>query len=347
MLELTTTFRSISTATRPAADAAGAAAAHLRYIDRDSAVECRAIAGIPGQSLDEQRTALRARFREVAGQGGEVGRRVAEKLIVSLPNSWDAAARQAALTRIVEHLAPAGSDAAAWGVVHGDKPGNRHLHVIAQDGAESREAALARRPGAKRVRRRNVIRLGDKSRAGELRGELAGILNEIADERGLEGVEWRSFEARGIAQEPGRHDGPRRRAIAEKRVQAARTALNDELDAFFTAGGVDDLDGLDGLPAAPQEAQRPPEGHPVAKTPSPHPQQGPRPPQAPPVAAEALPEPQAAPSPAPGDQAGGQVPDRNARVRAAAEALAARKKAAADRARQGRPKRRPTDPETR
>jgi hypothetical protein len=67
-----------------------------------------------------------------------------------------------------------------------------------------------------RVRRRNVLRLNELGRPKELRRELAAIINEVAAERGLEGVEWRSFEARGIAKEPTTHDGPQKRARKAK-----------------------------------------------------------------------------------------------------------------------------------
>ena len=67
-----------------------------------------------------------------------------------------------------------------------------------------------------RVRRRNVLRLNELGRPKELRRELATIINEVAAERGLEGVEWRSFEARGIAKEPTTHDGPQKRARKAK-----------------------------------------------------------------------------------------------------------------------------------
>ena len=65
-----------------------------------------------------------------------------------------------------------------------------------------------------------MIRLNEGGRPRQLRAELAGIINCIAADRGLETVEWRSFEARGIERAPGTHDGPRVRAARERREDA-------------------------------------------------------------------------------------------------------------------------------
>jgi hypothetical protein len=266
MLDLTTTFRNISTAKgRAGAEAAQAAAAHLRYIDRGTAVEDRASSGLANGSPAEQRAAMRQRFRSAGEQGGKSGKRVAEKLIVSLPNSWPREARREALERLCEHLAPPGSDAVAYGTTHSDKSHNRHLHIVAQDGAESREQAKARRRASARawlrenagkkprLRRQNVIRLGEKTRAKELRAEIAGILNEVAEKRGIEGVEHRSFKDREIGGPATVHEGASVRAVAEKtgqdptgrieankRIRSARelslfssTAISQPIDDLF------------------------------------------------------------------------------------------------------------------
>ena len=255
MLELTTTFRNISTAGgRPGAEAAQAAAAHLRYIDRGTAVEDRASSGLPPGSPAEQRAAMRQRFRSAGEKGGKSGKRVAEKLIVSLPNSWPREARREALERLCEHLAPPGSDAVAYGTTHRDKADNQHLHIVAQDGAESIDQAKARRRASARswakenagkkprLRRQNVIRLGEKTRAKELRAEIAGILNEVAEKRGLEGVEHRSFKDRGIKDPATVHEGHKVRAVAEKtghdptgRIEANRRIRSARVNALFSS----------------------------------------------------------------------------------------------------------------
>jgi len=231
MLELTTRFRGITTGagsrhrTQSGREAVGAALAHLRYIARPGAAIEVAASGCALNSHDPGEInrhalhqAMRARLERRAGSGGKVGRRVAEKLIVSLPTGWDQAARVAAIQRVVEHLAPTGSEAMAVAYSHGDKPGNPHFHILAVDGLESAEAAIARRPDALRVRRRDVIRLGDRGRPKALRREIAGIINAVAAERGLGGVEWRSFKDRGILRSPGKHEG------AEKRARLLRQA---------------------------------------------------------------------------------------------------------------------------
>jgi len=252
MLELTTRFGAVTTGVgtrkikgtiarvpaRHRVDAARAvriAAGHIGYIDRRDAVGERAVANLAGERPEDQRAALRRLASERAEKGGKNGARVLEKGIVSLPNSWSAEDRQEACNRIAAHLAPAGSEAAALVTTHRDKRGNEHLHFAAVDGRESIEAARTRRPGAKRVRRAQVMRMTEGGRPKALRQELADLLNAIAAERGLEGVEWRSFEKRGIAQQPGTHDGPL------KRARYAREPETGDLDAWFTAG-MEELD---------------------------------------------------------------------------------------------------------
>jgi hypothetical protein len=289
-LELTTKFKAITTSPRARgggvdpSQAGRKAADHIRYIDRGTAVSERASAGLDAETPAEVRAALRAKARAAAERGGKLGARVLEKGIISLPNSWPAAARQDACDLIAEHLAPPGSDAAVLVVCHRDKSRNRHLHFAAVDGAESREAALARRPGAKRVRRQNVIRLSEGGRPKELREEVAMILNGIAAERGLEGVEWRSYKDRGIAKEPGRHEGPRRRAIAEKRgVTVADVRASQEAREWLSGGiEMQPIDELFGAPEAASAPRQATPSEPPAKPTPRTPQQIPTPPPAPP-----------------------------------------------------------------
>jgi hypothetical protein len=232
VLELTTRFRGITTGTGARGQiesraAVNAAMAHLRYIARPSAAIEFASAGLSltghqpdGVDRELLRKSLRVRLEARAGSGGKVGRRVAEKIIVSLPLDWDQAARVEAMRRVVEHIAPPGSEALAVAYSHGDKPGNPHFHVLAVDGRESLEGARNRRPDAQRVRRRDVIRLGDRGRPKALRGEIAAIINDVAKEMNLSAVEWRSFKDRGIKRRPGRHEG------VEQRARVAREALS-------------------------------------------------------------------------------------------------------------------------
>lgn len=277
-LELTTRFSVITTGAgarnqRSAVDAAEAGAAHLRYITRPTALSEVATAGISGSDKKDLHKALRARIRARAHQGGKGGARAAEKGIVSLPNDWPEDARQEAVDRIARHLAPDDSEAMAIVVSHKDIPGNAHLHFMAIDGRESVAAARARRPDAKRVRRANVIRLGDRGRPKELRVELAKILNDIAAQRGLTSVEWRSFKARGIEHRPTLHEGPTRRAEASRgevedpraientlrRKERAFVDQDDELDGFWKPSGVAlDLDEFEDEPPHQSQTQSPP-----------------------------------------------------------------------------------------
>lgn len=267
-LELTTTFKAISTSPKarkshsPAA-ATGRVKAAARYALRDTAAPEGEVAWA-GNRLDAcpDRKAARLAFgqavEERSNEGGAVGRRLASTLIVSLPNDWPKAAQVEAMNRLTQHLAPPGSEAIAIGAIHRDKPHNTHMHFVVLDGLEHQSRAVLRAhgrakeqagmlppppapPKAKRapwwqpwkreaappppppppkvdvrVRRRNVLRLNELGRPKELRRELAAIINAVAAERGLEAVEWRSFEARGIAKEPTTHDGPQKRARKAK-----------------------------------------------------------------------------------------------------------------------------------
>ncbi len=246
-LELTTAFRGISSAPaarngKPAAEAVAQGAAHLRYIDRDSAAGGRASAnvtdsdGVVAATPEQVRAAMRERMSVVAEKNGKTGARVMEKGVVSLPNGWPPEACQEAMERVCSHLAPAGSEAMAYAVLHTDKPKNKHFHFAAIDGLESRDAARARRPDAKRVRRANIIRLGDLGRPKELRNEIGAILNGIAQDRGLEGVETRTYEERGIDLTPMKHEGHTRRAVAEKTgVQSAVAIFNQRISTLRDA----------------------------------------------------------------------------------------------------------------
>ena len=254
LLELTTRFTPITTGSgskhqKTAAAAVAAGAAHLQYILRSRAVSEVAWSGVSGDDNAAKKTAIRQRMGALSKKGGKLGARVAEKGIVSLPNGWPPEARQEAIERLSRHLAPPGSDAMAVVVTHKDKPGNSHLHFLALDGPESREAARARRPDAKRVRRAQVIRLGDRGRPQELRQEIAGILNQVAAERDLEGVEWRSFRQRGLPLAPTIHEGVSRRVRVERtkepdgiiqeneRRRQKRMSIEDDLDGFFRSEG--------------------------------------------------------------------------------------------------------------
>ena len=229
VLELTTRFRGITTGmgarkrSASGSAAVGAAMAHLRYVSRASAATEVAVAGLPplGDVRDYTgcrvlQKELRVRLQARAQSGGKVGRRIAEKMIISLRQTWGPLERKKAMDRIVQHIAPLGSEAAAIAYFHSDTPGNPHIHILAVDGKESLKSARQRRPDALRVRRRDVIRLGDRGRPKSLRCEIASIMNGVARESGVAGVEWRSFKDRGITRPPKRHIGPERRARMDR-----------------------------------------------------------------------------------------------------------------------------------
>ena len=89
------------------------------------------------------KAALAEAIQERAQEGGKQGRhrRPVHRL---LPNDWPLDARREALRRVCAHLAPPGSDALAMGALHGDKPDNPHMHILAVDGLEAPELARAR-----------------------------------------------------------------------------------------------------------------------------------------------------------------------------------------------------------
>jgi len=251
-LELTANLRRVSTSPiarvslTPAA-AAGRAVASIRYITRSTAAEAIDWAGTRLDAAAPKghravKAALADAIQERATQGGQQGRRVADRLIVSLPNDWPLDARREALRRVCAHLAPPGSEALAMGALHNDKPDNPHMHILAVDGLESPESAKARAAARRktkskavmaeaaqtgehpnmpktRARRRDALRLNEGGRPKELRREIAAILNTIAQEQDLRGVEWRSFKERGIERTPTTHDGPEKRARTRKQAE--------------------------------------------------------------------------------------------------------------------------------
>lgn len=248
-LELTTRFRGISTspaATRQGpsgpADALKRCYGALNYVTRADAIGVVTWAGLkdedgaPAATLQAARLALRQRFRDEAAKGGKVGRRLATTGIVSLPNSWDRATVKAATERLAQALAPEGSGAAVLIVEHIDKSNNAHLHFVAVDGVESREAAEKRAgEDAQRIRRRNVQRFNERGAPKRWRRRIADILNATAMEHGEATVEWRSFKERGLLRTATRHEGP------EARARKAREA-KDELGDLFTDSATDIFD---------------------------------------------------------------------------------------------------------
>ncbi|SNR88135.1 MobA/MobL family protein [Puniceibacterium sediminis] len=244
MLELSTTIKGISTAPKSRAGltakkATRKARAHLRYIARPSAVDAEMWHGLKdvcGSRISPAkgnrtaaRAALRIAFDKRAGQGGKTGCRVAEKLMFSLPNDFPSKARKEALARVMIILV-GDSEAAAYGTLHRDKPGNQHAHIMLVDGYESAREARARKPGAQRVRRRQKLRFGDLGRPKEVRAIIAQEINAVAEKYSVKGVEHRSFKNRGIERPASRHRGPVQNARQNKPEAALKaTKRADEL----------------------------------------------------------------------------------------------------------------------
>lgn len=243
-LELTTKFKGISSSPAARGNSLGNTSplkrcyGALNYIARENAAGLMCWQGLKKEDglevkePKEARLMLRKRFREEAGKGGKVGRRIATTGIISLPNSWNEETVKVAMSKLAKELAPEGSEASVFIVQHTDKKNNAHLHFIAVDGVESRDSATIRSgENATRNRRRNVQRFNERGGPKRWRKKIADVLNQTAKEHGENGVEWRSFKERGLRRKPTKHEGAERRAVRAK-DNAAKEAFD-----FFTRGG--------------------------------------------------------------------------------------------------------------
>jgi hypothetical protein len=221
--ETTVKLSHISTSTKgrsglSVAAAVGAATAHLRYITRDDAAQPGdVIARSNGAILDGSPADLKAAAREAIDARSQrhtdaYGVRLADKLIVSLPRD---ATMEEQRTMCAAILTDFTRDSEAFGMVaiHTDKRGNPHAHFLFIDGLESLDAAKARRPDAKRVRRADALRLNEGGNRPEVRERVAAAINAVAAPAGRRLAEVRSLADRGIDREPQRHEGPQ---VADK-----------------------------------------------------------------------------------------------------------------------------------
>lgn len=240
MIELSTRFSGITTSPQArnggvsVEKAAEKAKANLRYIARSTAVAkgnrfgAGAMINPDGsgvRSALEGRAAMRKAIDARSIAGGQNGKRVAEKLMLSLPNDFIGKPAKEALRRIMKRLL-ADSDAIAYGVIHTDRPDNLHCHILAVDGQESITSARKRRPGAKRVRRRDQLRMNERGRPREVRQLIAEEINAVAEAYGLTKVEHRSFKDRGITRKPGTHVGPPQVARIEREARQERAHVS-------------------------------------------------------------------------------------------------------------------------
>lgn len=193
--------------------AVGAAKAHLNYITRDDAAEAgNVLAWSNGEALEGSTDELKAAARDAIDQRAEkhndaYGVRLADKMIVSLPNDATIPEQRKMCGAILSTLC---GTSAAFGIaaIHTDKDGNNHAHLEFIDNLETREAALARRPDAKRVRRADHLRLNEGGNRQALRATVADCINQVSAENGRRLAEVRSYKDRGIDRQPQQHEGP-------------------------------------------------------------------------------------------------------------------------------------------
>lgn len=247
------------------ADAVGGAKAHLRYITRDDAAEDgNIIARTNGQFLDAPPDELKAAARNAIDNRSQkhtdaYGVRLADKLIVSLPNDATITEQRQMCANILENFT-ADSEAFGMAAIHTDKAGNKHAHFLFVDGRESLEAAKARRPDAKRVRRADALRLNEGGNRQEVRARVAASINAVALPAGRRAAEVRSYGDRGIEREPQRHEGPQVADKLErapdspaaltsgifKRLKANAVALRKRLERETIEGASIDPDAIPG-----------------------------------------------------------------------------------------------------
>lgn len=227
------------------ADAAGNAAANLRYITRESAVdaeagdlihhhagEAKAISRAEASQLGREELEKRA-----ARHNPKTGVRLCDKLTVSLPADASPEQHREMVKGILGDLG-GDSEAHLIAAIHRDRAGNPHVHIWALDGRETREAAQARRPDAKRVRQGDHLRLNEGGKPKEVRARIAAAINEIADRHDGRRAEHRSFKDRGIERTPQIHEGIEagqkwsRPGVRKRLSKRTRDRVKTNLDAF-------------------------------------------------------------------------------------------------------------------
>ena len=237
--EATIRVSHISTSTKgrtalSVADATGAAKANLRYITRGDAAEAgNVIARSNGQFLDGTTDDLKAEARNAIDRRAKkhndaYGVRLVDKMVVSLPNDATIEEQRTMCSNILTNFT-ADSEAFGLASIHTDKAGNKHAHFFYVDGPETREAAIARRPDAKRVRRADQLRMNEGGNRQEIRQRVASEINGIAKSAHRRMAEHRSFKDRGIDREPQRHEGPQ---ISDKLERYPESPLSLTTGAF-------------------------------------------------------------------------------------------------------------------
>ena len=168
------------------------------------------------------------------------GIRLADTMIVSLPRDAAPDHHREMIAKIIADL---GRDSDAWliGAIHRDRAGNPHAHILAIDGLESEAAARKRRPDAQRLRRADALHLNQGGNRKELRAKIAAHINTVSERENYRRAEVRSYKDRGIQLTPGRHEGPKLRAI------------NEKLSSWFETSSLETEDVLSQLPSSTPE----------------------------------------------------------------------------------------------
>jgi hypothetical protein len=234
-----------------------AALDNLAYICRaDATADFDIIGHCQGETLIAEDATDRAAMREMSRWAIDAraerhtdanGVRLADKLIVSLPRDATAEHHREMVAGIVANM---GTDSDAWLVaaIHRDRSGNPHAHILAIDGLETREAAADRRPDAKRVRRRDALRLNEGGNRQALRQRIAGQINFVSNAHGYRRAEIRSLEDQGIQRAAQEHEGPRGSARRNLREVDAWFDQANSLEGDWSGW---DMEGIPPMPPPP------------------------------------------------------------------------------------------------
>jgi hypothetical protein len=132
--------------------------------------------------------------------------RLCDKLAVSFPNDATLDEQREMMANIMSRFC-GDSEAFAIGAIHTDRDNNNHGHIDFFDGKETKEVARARRPDAKRVRQGEHLRFNEVGGRKKMRAAVAEEVNAIGQREGRRVGEYLSYEERGVAKKPQKHEG--------------------------------------------------------------------------------------------------------------------------------------------
>mgnify|MGYP003640094310 FL=1 len=220
----------------------------LRYITRaDAAADLDIIGHSQGVTMIAEGQADRRAMMEMSRWAIDTrakrhtdanGVRLADKIIISLPRDATNEHQREMVANILSDL---GKDSDAWliAAIHRDRSGNPHAHILGIDGLETKEAALARRPDAKRIRRRDQLRLNEGGNRPRLRRGIAAQINAISAREGYRSAEVRSLEDQGIIRNPETHQGPHGSPRRDRRELLSWLNNTDDLRTDWDVGNSD------------------------------------------------------------------------------------------------------------